>query len=202
MRELEEIDALVEVEDRKNSKRLVDARQRMVELEEQLRQAGLLPDLEAVLDLDPGIHALRAEATSLQNFLAEGRQKIARPDGPSSPLQRIEQQLGEVQKKLKVATDHGRARYEVKVRSVVDLRKQIVQLEDEIGSLERERATRRADSERRREAAFERLLALEGIAPESGDRFQRATQRKLDDLQREVAEVRRELKRLRAGKKE
>ena len=68
--------------------------------------------------------------------------------------------------------------------------------EEEIRQLERARDIARQEADRRREVLLERIYQLEGVAPaDAPDRGQTALDRKLDAIQRELGELRREMRR-------
>jgi RNA polymerase sigma factor (sigma-70 family) len=176
---------------------VVEARQRLVELEERLREIQAEP-----LRPSPEEDRLRAAEARLKETMVRVKMNSVDP-GASPIVLRYQQELDKVQAQLNVVWEQNASAAQAKIQRIIEMRKQIVRLEERIRTLERERSTRWEHDERRREAATERVELLEGSSSAGGgDPMQRATLRKLDTLQREIAELRREMQRLRAEKKE
>jgi RNA polymerase sigma factor (sigma-70 family) len=196
------------------SAEVVEARQRLVEIEERLRalQAEPLPD-EGPDSLESRARKEEVEIRA-QIFQSEGalRQAVKTAASPdlfkqkhkeiSTFLKALNENLECAQDAVKaVAQSNAKAR-ESKLQRVIEMRKQMVRLEENIRALERQRSANWADDERRRDAASERVRVLEGSVHGSGDAPERSTQRRLDAAEREIADLRREIQRLRADKKE
>ncbi len=98
-----------------------------------------------------------------------------------------------------------RSRDEVEAKhseSSLNLRKQIMKVEETIRLSERRSDRGIARGVAALESATERVRLLEGLptAPEPPRRSSAEIERKLDELLREVADIKKELKRLREGK--
>jgi hypothetical protein len=186
--------------DKYYSIKIVEARQRLVELEEQLREVQAEPVPAPDSAWESKERGLRREEENITAQFERAKQQLA-PNAPPTALDRYQAALDVVRKELKDAAERKDRARVARSRQVIELRKQMVRLEEDIRLLERERASRWEDSERRREAAAERVQVLEGGAPADDAPAQRATLRKLDALQREIAELRRELQRQRSDKK-
>jgi hypothetical protein len=195
--ELQQIAEETRRRDEDYSAEVVQARQQLVELEERLREIQAEP-----LRPSPEEDRLRAELVNRKETLVRVKQNTADPDG-SPVVLRYQQQLEKVQAQLNVVLGQNAVVAEAKTRRIIEMRKQIVRQEERIRTLERERSARWEHDQRRREVALDRVEMLErSSSAGSGDALQRATLRKLDALQREIADLRRELQRLRADKNE
>ncbi len=181
---------------------VVRARERLIELEERLRLLrdeplpGRGPDSEDA--------KLTAEEARLRAAVDEINKATSNVNAGRDARRGIEEHLGRVQKGLAAAAERRSNARAQKTQRVIELRQQILLLEEEIDRLERKRSSEREDADRQREAAAARIRELEatGSAPGAEDRSQRAALRKLDAVQRELIELRREVRRLREERKE
>jgi RNA polymerase sigma factor (sigma-70 family) len=185
---------------------VVEARQRLVELEERLRavQAEPLPDQGA----DSLVSQARKEEDQARATVERYKANLPNPDLiKTSPehaavFRGMNKDLQFARDRLKAVMGETMTARESKLQRVIDMRKQMVKLEERIRMLERQQPAEREEYELRRETAAERVRVLEGSVTGSGGDAERTVLRKLDALQREIADLRREVQRLRADKKE
>jgi RNA polymerase sigma factor (sigma-70 family) len=162
------------------TEQVIQARQKLVELEERLSVA----QAEARLPLEPS-----AKERSLYGDVARLERTIAvMKDSP---------QRQEWQRQLKLTRQHleeaeaGRALFRKKrTELVVELRRELVRLEEDVRRRERRR-------DAAREQMADRLRQLRGATAGGAGRLPRSLEDKLEALRRELAELRREVQRLR-----
>jgi RNA polymerase sigma factor (sigma-70 family) len=195
---LQKITEQAREEDMALTERVVRARQRQVELEEQLREAEAQkssPDAPNPTEL-----RLRTEEMQLREEIAVQKERVVAENEPT--IKRSEAKLEQVRQRLRRFEAERKDERAARVHRLIQLRQEMVRLEEDIRLLERERALRRDEADRRRDAAAERVRQLEGIGPAVKEqRPLRSVERKLDALQREVSELRREIQRLQRDKK-
>jgi RNA polymerase sigma factor (sigma-70 family) len=190
-----------EAEDRDQllSNKVVEARERLLELEERLRTSEMerkapLPGLEETM--------VSVKVNSLATQIDEVKLR-ARPDDLPRLLGPLQKQREEVQKRLDVLREK---RAEARARSTAELlalRKQIIREDEGLRRLERKRDSAREEAERRRESLADRLRRLEvgeDAVPRS-DRPMRALERRLKAIESEIGELRQEIRRLRTSGK-
>jgi hypothetical protein len=193
--ELRHLEVQTERADLELSDREVKTRQRLVELEERLRVA--LEQERMNQAPSPDEVRLQREEERLKESIDRAEQ-LARRREVVRPL---EEQLEKVRQQRQRAAKERVARGTGSRESPVDLRKQMVRLEEDIRLVERKRAALMREADRKREAVAELLSREEGRAADADDRRLRDVQRRLDSIQRELGELRREIERLRAGRK-
>jgi len=197
--ELRRLAVQLEKEEAEISDMIVEARQKLVEVEERLREA------QAEAQTARGASAeeadLKAEVVRIEASIARIRATVATREAAQKLLLPLEMQLTHAQDRLQEARKKLIMAGEAGTRRVVEFRRQIIRQEEDIRRLERKRDVLRQEAEHRREDAIDRIRRLEaGVVPE-GDR-QRALERKLDAVLRELVELRREVQRLRDSRKE
>jgi RNA polymerase sigma factor (sigma-70 family) len=190
--ELDHEAARAEVLEQQMMERIIEARGRLVEAEERLRQAQREQDESKE---SPAVARLRKQAYELEQNIEQMRQVALRPD---ERRKRLEVELNKMQDELGKQISATRENREKHVRELIELRKMVVREEEQVRFLERRQATQRETASLRREALLERLRQLEGGQPsaEMPGRQVQKLERKLDALQRELTELRRELRRL------
>jgi RNA polymerase sigma factor (sigma-70 family) len=171
--------------ERKWSAEIIDARLRLVELVEELNAIPAAEENEK-------IKLLRADVKHnemvVERYLQRGfDEKYNGVSWARQNIAKLRKQLAE-EEKLHLTPREKR----------LQLRKQIVRLEEEIRLLERKRDRARDETERRREAVTERIHQLENAERPVADqdRSLRRLERKLDSLQGELRDLRQEVDRL------
>jgi RNA polymerase sigma factor (sigma-70 family) len=213
-------EALNKSEERQSTA-LIDARLKLLELEEQLRALERRQEVELAelqrrrVQPDPVTSAEHAELQKGIDSLTSGLYRmrdrgVAKDD---KTVQSVETQLRQYREKLldgyaRLETQRREARAEATERERgysqerIRYRKEILAAEEHIRLLER-RAMRETERlQAALDAASARVRQLEGLTPAAAPtgRSNAEWQRRLDELIREVAELRRELKRQREGK--
>jgi RNA polymerase sigma factor (sigma-70 family) len=216
--ELQLREKLLDKVEERVSQELTEARLKLLELQERLRLLERKQEAElAVLrrkqeraekDGVPQVLELREKAEELALRI---RDLKASPDDPKPEMmRRLQEELRKYREKLQdemraadeahsVAREHAERLY---AQEMLELRKPILVAEEALKTLERRaaRETNRALGDV--EAAAARVRQLEGLppAPPTPGRPNADLERKLDDLAREVADIKKELKRLREEK--
>jgi RNA polymerase sigma factor (sigma-70 family) len=190
---LDKIAEQAKADDLELTDRIVKARERQVDLEEELRAA------ETQRPPTDEHNAEESDLRKQQSRIEEALRHAAR-DQPT--VKTWERQLDQVRESLRRLELLRKGEQKEWTARRIKLRKEMVRLEEEIRLLERERAIRRDEADRRRDSAAERVRQLEGIGPAANEeRPLRSVERKLDALQRELSELRREIQRLQRDKK-
>jgi RNA polymerase sigma factor (sigma-70 family) len=181
------------------SEKLVEARERLADLEVELREAEEAVRFSRGLEVKE-IRA-REELAARQNHLSTLVSKGYKAD--HWERKEVQKRVDDTLKSLTEAEkERGRNR-EAALAAVKRFRRLTLRAEEDIRILERIRATTQTETDRKREAIAERIRQLEGFAEQGGDdRRTRHLERKLDSLQTTLDELSREVRRLRAGKKE
>jgi RNA polymerase sigma factor (sigma-70 family) len=190
--DLRDIAAEAETTDLKLSAEVVAARQRLMELEEKLLEFETGPN-------DKQIQSLRDEIALHEKEVESLLEKASKPDSPLAvSRRRIARKIDQLRALLADREKIARVAREERI----DLRRKIIRLEEDLRLLERKRVAAREQAERRREEAAERLRRLEGgTVARRADRSLRVIERRLEAIQSEMAELRREVQRLRLGRK-
>jgi RNA polymerase sigma factor (sigma-70 family) len=181
-------------------KMVVEARQKLVELEEKLRDAEAEARLARSQE-SPEEKRLSESLQRLRNLLEE-RNRVAIPAEDHPTLQQRRRQIQEQQEQLDKAKSRRLTAREEAIEKLIQLRKDQVRQEETLKQLERERAAAREEAERRRDAAAERLRTLESQPARQTDRGQQSLERKIDAVLRELGELRRELERQRKERRD
>jgi RNA polymerase sigma factor (sigma-70 family) len=199
-RELAILADKAERDDEELSESVVRARQKLVELEERLREAQA--EARAARAPDAEEERLRREMERLEAAIARVEETSPTPEVKRESLVKLVKQLDRARDRLTAAEIKRRAVADRGTARLIKLRQELVREEESVRRLERKRDLAREEAERRREDAAARVRRLEGgAAPEGADRG-RALERKLDALRRELEELRREVRRLRGGREE
>jgi RNA polymerase sigma factor (sigma-70 family) len=188
-----------EQRDEQFSEKVIEARERLMELEQRLRTAEADKQMPR-----PGAEEARLlqEESLLDADMANIR-RTAKPADLPRLLERVQKNLAEVRKQRdQLREERATVRAKIAAELLV-LRKQIIRAEEDLRRLERKRDSARNEAERRREALADRLRSLEdgGEAAPSPERSLRRLERRLKSIENEMAELRQEIRRLRrAGK--
>jgi hypothetical protein len=181
--------------------KVIEAREQLVDLEEQMRDA----EEYARLTLEPSITEaqLRNRMDAVEKDILDHKASEAR----GVRWNVVQMQVAASQKRLQQLRDElEKARAErlhawkVKRQAVSVLRKKMVRVEETIRQLERQRDGLWKGVERRQDKVAERLRQPEGGSG-GMDRSLRALQRSLGTIERDLADVRREVRRLREDRK-
>ena len=185
--------------DMKLSEKVIDARVRLVELEEKLRIAEAValptrkPSAEEV--------KLQQEEAKLQADIVMLKERLTRKDLPRAE-QELAKQVATVRELRLAAEERRTVAREKCTKALIDLRRQIIRADEDVRRLERKQGTRRDEMERTREAMAERIRLLEsGDATGTPDRSLLPVMQLLKAMQRELSELRKEVERLRADQK-
>jgi RNA polymerase sigma factor (sigma-70 family) len=189
-----------EARDEQLSNKVIEARERLVELEDRLRLAEAerqepLPSLEE--------SRLAHEKSRLENNIDISRQRLEGGD-LNQFLAQLEKQRAEVDKQLDQLRKQRAAMRAKIATELIALRKQIVRQEEELRRLERKRDSAREEAERRREALEDRLRRLEDggqAAPATSERSLRSLERRLKAIESEIGQMRQEIRKLRRSGK-
>jgi RNA polymerase sigma factor (sigma-70 family) len=193
--DLDELAAAADIADQKLTDRVIEDRQRLAELEERLNEVE--GETSRARSARVEEDRLRATEAQLQGDIA--RTVAIRAEGAPETLRK---QLDQVRDQLARIERDRRVEQEARYVKRMDLRRQMVRLEEGIRLLERKRAAQRQEVERRRETLAERIRQLEGGAvPTVRDRGLGAVERRLEAVQDELTELRREIRRLRPERK-
>jgi RNA polymerase sigma factor (sigma-70 family) len=188
-----------EERDRLLSEKVIEARERLAELEERLRTA----EVERKAPL-PSLEETRlAHHTGALEINIDGVKQRAKPEDLPRLLKPLQKELEEVRKRRDELSKQ-RADVRTKIASeLLVLRKQIIRQEEELHRLQRKRDGARSEVERRREALADRLRRLEDgrEAVPTADRSLRALERRLKSIEGEITERRQEIRRLRRSGK-
>jgi RNA polymerase sigma factor (sigma-70 family) len=217
--ELHHREKLLEEVEQKLSEELTDARLKLLELQELLRSQERRREailalqqrkLERTSERDESgeVLAARAQVEQLASQI-QRLQMVAKETKPEL-LDSFQQELRKarviLQTELKKAEGellgHWMEAEQQHTDAIIAMRKRVLAAEEKIRLLE-SRAARETDRAKAAvEAAAARVLQLQGIgpAPEPSARQDTQLQRKLDELLREVSDLKREVKRLREGK--
>jgi RNA polymerase sigma factor (sigma-70 family) len=175
------------------TKQVIQARQQMVELEERLHQTGTV--LPAEIGAQQAALLKEAERRRAWMHQIEGSSVKGRNDPGFAKAQKefeqVQEHLADLQKKAAAVQRKLSAQR-------LELRREMVRQEEEIRLLERKRDAVREQTERARQEAAERLRRLEGGPAMALPALPvRELMRRLDAIQRELAELRREVQRRR-----
>ncbi len=216
-----QVDRLEEVEDL-SLKPLLEARTKLLELEEKLRalegqRAAAIAELHRAMKREdpealPEVVEGRKHITLLTSQILAVKTTGATPD--SSPQLKslqdeLEKQRIHLEQELKGADRRLRDRQQEVAQvermyagALLEVRLQILVAEEKVHRVERRSSREVGRATAAVDAAAARVRQLEGLpsAPESSSRAGGDLDRKLDELLREVAEIKRELKRQREGK--
>jgi hypothetical protein len=215
--ELRQKEVLLEIVEKQYSQELTDARLKLRELEQQLREDERrrefkLARVEEMRD-DFEVAKWRERVTELTRLIQNQREaERLNAKGETNPasVTRLLKERSEAQAKLqeeskRLAESLHVMREDIErlhSRDSLEHRRLVLRAEESLRLLERraERETDRAKSAV--DAAAARVLQLEGIGPtpEPSGRPNSQLERKLDELLREVTDLKREVKRLREGK--
>jgi hypothetical protein len=156
------------------------------------------------LELDTFQREIKSKEEAIQRTMAElvkVREAAGNPEDLSKLAKRLEdraqtekEQLQKERQALRRLSEEVEAKWGAEL---IDLRQEMVTAEEGLRLLERQQATQRQRFETRREAAEDRLRQLEGI-PLRGEPTNRGLaelEKKIEALQREVSDLRRELRR-------
>jgi RNA polymerase sigma factor (sigma-70 family) len=216
--ELRMREGLLDKVEQQASLKITEARLKLLELQEQLRVWERKQEFELVAqrrkqereerDGEPLTLELREKTEELARRIRD--LKAASKEPNLETLRRLEEELRKYREKLltemRVA---DAARYDERERAeqryskeLLDLRTQILIAEEALKQLERRVARETGRALADVEAAAARVRQLEGLspAPPAPDRPNAELSRKLDDLAREVADIKKELKRRREDK--
>jgi RNA polymerase sigma factor (sigma-70 family) len=175
------------------SRKIVEAREELVVLEERVRDAEA--DVRAA-------RTVRAEESRKESFLkgqvAATRDEIAATKDKER-MSKLQSDLKRHQSLLDEVVNRRLELRENAITRLIELRREQVRQEEALRQLERRRTAAREEAERRRDDAAARLRELQGSAPRQPDRDQRALERKLDAMLREL---KREIERQRKGREE
>jgi colicin import membrane protein len=163
------------VAEAKLTEKLVEARLRLMELEERLNEANA-EGSPAQAEAD----RLRQAEAETEAALANAKRALAETAPRPPALVRLEEQLAELRARRARAEDLAAVARERRLKGRIDLRRQMVRLVEEVRLLERQR---------------------EDAGAPSGAGELRGLERQLSALRGEVAEQRREVRALRAALK-
>ncbi len=211
---LEETEARYEKQEQQWLKELIEARARVMQGEEEikLREEDLARKREALQRPDePGLERLQEALLAKKERLRQLRQ-AAKEDTPQ--VQALAKEIGEFEEKIAARKSDSLKRHEVEVKELTrltarDLREQRLELltaEEQLRSLrrrqERQRDAARRDFEHRAERARQMQEMIEDDEGVAAPVRANETERKMDQLLRELAELRREVKRLAERRKD
>jgi RNA polymerase sigma factor (sigma-70 family) len=205
--DLEKLDDQSGERERAWTEELIRARKKLVTLEETLRVKerlhAALRDHDS-LELDTFQREIKSKEEAIQRTtaeLAKVRETVANPEDLSKLAKRLEdraqtekEQLQKERQALRRLSEEVEAKWSAEL---IDLRQEMVTAEEGLRLLERQQATQRQRFETKREAAEDRLRQLEGL-PLRGEPTNRGLaelEKKIEALQREVSDLRRELRR-------
>ena len=182
------------------SNELVEERQKLAELEERRREeeadvkASRMPSDHEV------IHAKEEDRLRVMAFGVKHSMEKAIDD-------RLLKQLETQQKQARAKREHLESERRLLRKKQIEImlatKKGMIAKEEDILRLERKRDSLRQESDRRRSVALDRIQQLEGGAvAEDPNRLQKTMERRIEAIQRELAEMRKELRRLKSGAKE
>jgi RNA polymerase sigma factor (sigma-70 family) len=198
-KELQQVADVAEVRDRQLSEKVIEARERLAELEERLRMAEVDRQVPPQTTEEP---LLSKELAQLESDILFVQQKVKGLE-LQRRLEPLQKQRADVQKRLAQLWDRREVVRTKRAAEVLALRKQIIRQEEEVRRQERKRDSAREDAERRREAMADRLRRLEDggeVAP-APERSLRALEQRLKAIKNEISELREELRRLRSERK-
>jgi RNA polymerase sigma factor (sigma-70 family) len=173
----------------------LDARMRVAEAQERVKRVdrGLATFPDPARD---GLLAARQRVASIQPQVESIRRKTAKTDEEKDLLANLEKTLKESQEDLRLQQADFDDNPPVPIKVVLSARRELIDAEERLSSLDRRQELRRRLLQSEIEALKGRLIQFQagiGVA-DPIDRKVQQLERKLDDVLREVTELRRDLK--------
>ncbi len=188
-----------EQRDQHLSERVIEARERLMELEERLRTA----EVDKQMPRPGAEESILLQEESLLDEDMANIKRTAKPADLPRLLERLQKKRAEVRKQREQLRDLRAVERAKIAAELLGLRKQIIRAEEDLRRLERKRDSARKEAERRREALADRLRRLEdgGEAGPAPERSLRGLERRLKSIESEIAELRQEIRRLRRARR-
>jgi RNA polymerase sigma factor (sigma-70 family) len=195
---LDEAQAMLEQRDAEAGQAQTEQRLRLLELEESMRNLERRHDRQreretaALKEAEADLKQARKGLRQVQEMIRAGAsEEAARPHGAAA--ERAVKEAQELVQQREEQLERGEA---VRRRERIDLRRELFLEEEKLHRLERQSDARRRRAAEDVEAATERLRQLQGgPRAEPADRLLRDLLRKVDALQAEVDELRRQMRR-------
>ena len=192
-----EMDMLAEkehVQEAKLSEEMIEAKLRLVELQDELR----IREREGQQEDEVSQSAFKDARRSIRRLeeMCRGIDRTLKPEDAKKHSEQFKQQL----QKEREAFDEELSRYREnqikRVQVLRPIRKEVYRVEETLRSIEVRQTRQREDFAAKRQALFARLQQLEEMSSrvEPADRL-REVERKLDALRRDVNELRRAVER-------